>query len=74
MTAKLSRHALAAAIVALLATPALAQEADAPVSAEDEARTLDTLVVTAQRRVERAKDVPVALTTVDTEKLHVLGS
>ncbi|GHE26182.1 TonB-dependent receptor [Vulcaniibacterium thermophilum] len=74
MTAKLSRHALAAAIAALLATPALAQEADAPASAEDEARTLDTLVVTAQRRVERAKDVPVALTTVDTEKLHVLGS
>lgn len=74
MTAKLSRHALAAAIAALLATPALAREADAPVSAEDEARTLDTLVVTAQRRVERAKDVPVALTTVDTEKLHVLGS
>ena len=74
MTAELSRHALAAAIAALLATPALAQEADAPASAEDEARTLDTLVVTAQRRVERAKDVPVALTTVDTEKLHVLGS
>ena len=74
MTAELSRHALAAAIAVLLATPALAQEAGAPASAEDEARTLDTLVVTAQRRVERAKDVPVALTTVDTEKLHVLGS
>ena len=40
-----------------LATPALAREADAPGSAEDEARTLDTLVVTAQRRVERAKEL-----------------
>ncbi|MGO4777001.1 TonB-dependent receptor plug domain-containing protein, partial [Lysobacter sp. 2RAB21] len=70
-------HALAAAIgLTLVSAAAFAQDA-APATAapaEGEAKTLDALMVTAQRKVERAKDVPVALTTVDREKLHVLGS
>ena len=35
---------------------------------------LDALQVTAQRRVENAKDVPVALSAIQGEKLDVLGS
>ncbi|RDZ28277.1 TonB-dependent receptor [Lysobacter silvisoli] len=72
-------HALAIA-VAISLTSAAAFAQDAPASAdpapaaETDAKTLDALMVTAQRRVERAKDVPMALTTVDAEKLHVLGS
>ncbi|WP_119718376.1 TonB-dependent receptor [Cognatilysobacter tabacisoli] len=73
----LPRHALSLAIALTLVAPiAAAQDAapaaDAPASTD--AKTLDALVVTAQRRVERAKDVPIALTTVDAEKLDVLGS
>ncbi|MCR2488893.1 Plug domain-containing protein, partial [Salmonella enterica] len=35
---------------------------------------LDTLQVTAQRRVENAKDVPVSISAIQGEKLDVLGS
>jgi len=55
---------LAAAIV--LALPAMAQES------EPAAPELDTISVTAQRRVENIQDVPMAITTVDREKLEVL--
>ena len=49
-----------------LALPALAQDAapDAP--------ELDAITVTAQRRAENIQDVPVAITTIDREKLEVL--
>ena len=72
-------HALAIAVaISLTSAAAFAQDAPAAAetapAAESEAKTLDALMVTAQRRVERAKDVPMALTTVDAEKLHVLGS
>ncbi|TXH67188.1 MAG: TonB-dependent receptor [Lysobacteraceae bacterium] len=51
---------------------ALAQEAsEEPAS---DAPTLDTITVTAQRRVENIQDVPMAITTVQSEKLQVLGS
>ena len=73
-----ARHLLAIAVVlSLPAHVVFAQDAAtaAPsVPAAADAKTLDVLVVTAQRRVEKAKDVPMALTTVDAEKLHVLGS
>ncbi|HYG07509.1 MAG TPA: TonB-dependent receptor [Stenotrophomonas sp.] len=68
-------HPLVLALAALLpATHAAAQE---PAAAADTTRApavLDTLQVTAQRRVENAKDVPVSITTVSGEKLDVLGS
>ncbi|HEV8693868.1 MAG TPA: TonB-dependent receptor [Lysobacter sp.] len=72
------RHALAVAIALMLPSLASAQEtqaqpAETP-SAETKAKTLDSVMVTAQRRIEKAKDVPMALTTVDAEKLHNLGS
>jgi len=68
-------HALAVAIGLTLASATVFAQDPAPAApAEGEAKTLDALMVTAQRKVERAKDVPVALTTVDREKLHVLGS
>jgi iron complex outermembrane receptor protein len=40
--------------------------------AADEPTTLDTVQVTAQRRVENIQDVPMAITAVDGEKLDVL--
>ncbi|GAB3315773.1 TonB-dependent receptor [Luteimonas notoginsengisoli] len=39
-----------------------------------QAATLDTVEVTAQRRVENVQDVPVSISTVDTEQLAVLAS
>ncbi|WP_425602557.1 TonB-dependent receptor [Luteimonas galliterrae] len=67
---------LAIAIAMLLpAAPVLAQDVAADqAAAQKEAITLDTVQVTAQRRVENAKDVPVSLTAVDGEKLNVLAS
>jgi iron complex outermembrane recepter protein len=68
---------LAAAI--LLALPAaalaeeLAQREDAESSADGPA-ALETVTVTAQRRVENIQDVPMAVTAVESEKLDVLGS
>ncbi len=56
---------LAAAVVLLLAVPALQAQ---------EAATLDAVQVTAQRKVENIQDVPVSITSVDAEKLEVLGS
>ena len=58
------------ALSALLPLVAAAQETPA---AKDPV-ALDTLQVTAQRRVENAKDVPVAITAIQGEKLDVLGS
>ena len=61
---------LVAALSALLPLVAAAQETPA---AKDPV-ALDALQVTAQRRVENAKDVPVALSAIQGEKLDVLGS
>ncbi|AWV07447.1 TonB-dependent receptor [Marilutibacter maris] len=83
MTAKhvLVRHALAAAITTSLAIglapAAIAQEAatatDDTVTSSD-AKTLDTLMVTAQRKIENAQEVPMSITAINTESLDVLGS
>jgi iron complex outermembrane receptor protein len=62
---------LAVAILSALASwPALAQT---PL-AEDDTVRLDTVTVTAQRRTEDVKDVPISITTVADEKLDVIGS
>lgn len=65
-----SVHPLVVALAALLPLTAAAQ--DAPATKDPVA--LDTLQVTAQRRVENAKDVPVSISAIQGEKLDVLGS
>lgn len=62
--------ALAAAIGMPL--PAIAQQDDAQDAPT--ATTLDTVQVTAQRRVENIQDVPVSISTLSGEHLDVLGS
>ena len=64
-------HPLALALALLLPGVAQAQQAAA---AESEATTLDAIEVTAQRRVENIRDVPVSISTLSSEKLDVLAS
>ena len=61
---------LAFALACALPAGAFAQDAATPASPA----TLDAVQVTAQRRVENIQDVPVSITTLDAEKLGVLGS
>jgi len=75
MNRRPSPCALALAIATLLPLGStLAQEQDAPQAASTEQKptTLDTVTVTAQRRVEDVQDVPMAITAVYGEKLDVL--
>jgi iron complex outermembrane receptor protein len=67
-------HRLALAIAALLPLSALAQDAAPATPTDSTATTLDTIQVTAQRRVENIQDVPVSISTINSEKLDVLGS
>ena len=69
-------HRLALSLALALPLPAaLAQQADpANTDATPSAATLDTVQVTAQRRVENIHDVPVSITALGQEKLDVLGS
>ncbi len=69
-----NRNALALAILLALPTGAALAQETAPAPAESEATTLDAVQVTATRRIENIQDVPMAITTVDAEKLNVLGS
>ena len=70
------RRRLALAVVAALATlpalPAVAQDAG-PAPAQQEAKTLDKLVVTAQKREEALQDVPVVVTALSEEILKDTG-
>ncbi|MFD0738374.1 TonB-dependent receptor [Lysobacter koreensis] len=84
----LPRHALSLAIALvlpamLLPAHALAQDTAAaqpapveaaPATATTDATTLDTVQVTAQRKVENIQDVPVSVSTVSGEKLDALAS
>lgn len=59
---------LATASISLIAAPAFAQEAlDAP--AEEDAGSLEEIVVTAQKRQERLQDVPVSVTALSSEQI-----
>ncbi len=63
---RLSRGVRRALLTSLLATPALAVQAQAqhPPPAPPEAVELDRIVVTAQSREQELKDVPIALQVV----------
>ena len=74
-TSSIRRTRLAVALAGALPLAAFAQ--DATIRSEGtstSAATLDAVQVTAQRRVENIQDVPVSITTLDAEKLGVLGS
>ncbi|MBK3018591.1 TonB-dependent receptor, partial [Klebsiella pneumoniae] len=64
------REAAAAVSLAVMAWPAFAQEA-AP---KAEKSQLETVTITAERRVENIKDVPNSVSTISGEKLDVLNS
>ncbi|QDH71800.1 TonB-dependent receptor [Lysobacter alkalisoli] len=57
----------------MLPAAALAQDTAGSASDSD-AKTLDTLMVTAQRKVENAQEVPMSITAINPEQLDVLGS
>ncbi|MDA1322444.1 MAG: Plug domain-containing protein, partial [Proteobacteria bacterium] len=63
--------ASASSLALLLSTPALAQSAD--VQAEQAAAVGD-IVVTAQRRSENIRDVPFAVTAMNTETLNAVNA
>lgn len=62
------------AIALLLPFAAQAQSAPSGEEGNDKATTLDTVKVSADRRIENIQDVPMAITVVDGEKLGVLTS
>lgn len=69
------RHALATALLAILATPALVSPAhaqDAP-RAEDQPTTLSAITVTAQKREEALQDVPIVVNVLDEQLLRDTG-
>ncbi len=72
-TPSIRRTRLAVALAGALPLAALAQDAGTR-GGDASAATLDAVQVTAQRRVENIQDVPVSITTLDAEKLGVLGS
>ena len=66
--------AVFAAIVSMSAVPAFAQDPPrTPVPQEEEATTLDTIVVTAQKREEALQDVPIVVTALSQEALQDAG-
>ena len=60
------------ALVSMTALPAFAQNAP-PAQQQEEAKTLDTLVVTAQKREEALQDVPIVVTALSQEALQDAG-
>ncbi len=64
------------ALMAALLTPtdSQAQVAPAPAASAPEANKLQAVTVTAERRSENAKEVPMAISTLSGEKLDVLNS
>lgn len=64
--------AVMAALISLTALPALAQDAPAQ-DKKEEAKTLDALVVTAQKREEATQDVPIVVTTLTQQTLQDTG-
>ncbi|GAB3727212.1 TonB-dependent receptor [Luteimonas pelagia] len=75
--AKPGRNLLTSAVLVALATcvalPAIAQDASPATEEEDEATTLSTIVVTAQKREEALQDVPISVTALDFQILQDQG-
>jgi iron complex outermembrane receptor protein len=70
-------HTALATEVESAAQPAAAEEQDAPAAAAAPAANknqLETVIVTAQRRAENIKDVPMSIATIKGDKLDVLTS
>ncbi|MEZ5464571.1 MAG: TonB-dependent receptor [Lysobacteraceae bacterium] len=65
---------LAAALAYAFSPTAVAQDASGESDETAELTALDVVTVTAQRRVEEAQDVPIAISTVSGEKLDVIVS
>jgi len=63
--------ASASGLALLLSTPALAQSADVQV---EQAAAVGDIVVTAQRRSESIRDVPFAVTAMNTETLTAISA
>ncbi len=67
--------ALGLSVAAAMAAPsAFAQTAETKPAAKTEAGKLETIVVTAERREENIKDVPVSISTLSGEKLDIINS
>ena len=64
--------AVMAALISLSALPVLAQDAPAQ-EKKEEAKTLDKMVVTAQKREEAMQDVPIVVTTLTQQTLQDTG-
>lgn len=71
----MSNRALKLALLATtcLAVTAMAQAASAQTTPEQDASTVDEVVVTAQKRTQNVQDVPVAITALGTEQLVAAG-
>ena len=70
------RHALATALLAILASPALVSTAhaqDAAPAAEEQATTLSAITVTAQKREEALQDVPIVVNVLPEQLLVDTG-
>ena len=65
--------AVFAALVSMTALPALAQDAAPAQQKQEEAKTLDTMVVTAQKREEQMQDVPIVVTSLSQQALQDTG-
>lgn len=69
-----SASAVTLGLLSTLLAPALAESADAPPAATTQpSEALETVLVTAQRRSERAQDVPISITTLNTQQLQDAG-
>ncbi|HEY4531326.1 MAG TPA: TonB-dependent receptor [Luteimonas sp.] len=70
------RHALASALLAILASPALVSTAhaqDTGPAAEERPTTLAGITVTAQKREEALQDVPIVVNVLDEQQLQDAG-
>ena len=67
---KFRRLPLAAAVALAFSAPAWAQSAGAPAQQDTEARTLDTVTVTAQKREENLQKVPISLQVLGNAQLE----
>ena len=75
MALRARRHSALTASSLMLAVPAaLAQAVSPPAAPASAAGVLQTVTVTAERRVENIKDVPSSVSTLSGEKLDVLSS